>query len=165
MVTVAIPTVIIPAAPTPCTARAAMSAPSFGASPPASDAIAKRAVEKSRTFFRPRMSPRRPIAMKHEATAIMYADKTHCSSGTDTSRSRAMSGRARFNAKKSTWTAKNMIDKAISVGRRRRWSVAFPGCGIREPHGPGARSQDRPTEGAGLTNQPFAITVRCVPTT
>ena len=68
----------MPAAPTPITTRAAMSAPGVSTSDPARLPAAKTPSPRSRTPLRPTRSLRLPAARMSAAKTSVYASTTHC---------------------------------------------------------------------------------------
>lgn len=66
------------AAPTPCSARAAIRMPAVGATPQSREASANQMVPTTKTFRRPNESPSEPPASSSPASVSVYASTTHC---------------------------------------------------------------------------------------
>ncbi len=77
LLSAAIPTGKITAAPAPCSTRNATSASRLGAAAHATEASPNTPIPPSRTRRRPKMSPRRPPTMNREPSDSMYALTAH----------------------------------------------------------------------------------------
>src|SRR5262249_19831533 len=85
------------AAPSPSSARAAMSAPADPEYAQATDATPNNTSEMSSTFFRPYRSPSSPAGSKTAASTSVYASTNHCRPLVEAFRSAASVGSARLS--------------------------------------------------------------------
>jgi hypothetical protein len=100
-------------APTPCTARTAISHQSARANPHKEEATIKRVVPMSSSRRRPKMSAKRPAATITTAKAKRYAFAVHCSPVVEVPSSRPMAGRTIMTPPKSMVI--RMVAKAIAT--------------------------------------------------
>src|SRR5215467_13365727 len=82
------------AAPTPWTARAAISRPTVGAAAQAPDAAANSATPHENTRRLPNRSPSAPPTSTSAASKSAYASTIHCAAATEAPSSRCMTGSA-----------------------------------------------------------------------
>jgi hypothetical protein len=92
----AIVSAIMMAAPTPCTARAAINPPSHGDTPHNSDPAVNRPMPSSISRRRPITSPKRPALTITVVMASRYASTTHCTEAKPASKVCASVGNATF---------------------------------------------------------------------
>ena len=104
----------IAAAPSPCTPRAAISRPTLGARPQASEEAAKTTSPITYTRRRPNLSATDPAVSTSAARTRAYRSITHCRSGKVVCSSRAMSGSATFTIVTSTSSMKVPAQTATS---------------------------------------------------
>ncbi len=86
----------ISAAPIPCTARAPIRKPAFGAKPQASDESVKTARPTMKMRRRPKRSPSLPPVISRAAKTSAYAVTIHSSCAIEMWRSRSIDGSATF---------------------------------------------------------------------
>lgn len=89
----------ISAAPRPCTARSAITAPADGATAHNAEATPNIAMPTSSMRLRPKMSPILPAGTMNAPSVSMYTLMTHCRSVAVLPRSCDIRGNARFIAK------------------------------------------------------------------
>jgi hypothetical protein len=103
------------AAPSPCTARAAINTPVPGARPAISEPTANTAAPMVITRRRPNRSPSRPAATSGAASASMYAFTIHSRVPFDPPRSRPMTGSTTVSPRKSSAMTTFATDIAATV--------------------------------------------------
>ena len=107
------------AAPTPCKARAAISAPGFGASPQAIDANAKTLTPIIKIRRRPKRSPAAPPISSNADMHSVYALITHCIAESEVFKSASMRGNATLTTDSST---KAIVDASTAqMSTQRFW--------------------------------------------
>src|SRR5579884_892131 len=95
----------MPAPAKPSTKRAAMKAPGFGAKAQAAEPAPKRARQNSKTFLRPKRSPKRPTGSIDAASTKRYPEENHCRSVSVACRAPASVGSATLRTVPSSPTA------------------------------------------------------------
>ena len=113
------------AAPTPCTARAAISTPIVFASPHAREAAEKIATPIMNIRRRPSRSAARPPSKRNPPNVIVYAINTHCRVLSDTSNELLIDGNATLTIETSRIVMKNATHTSASACQRRG-----SGCGV-----------------------------------
>ena len=113
------------AAPTPCSRRAAISAPWLGATPHKSDASVKTTRPARNTRLRPRRSPRRPARSSRLPKVTRKALTTHVRFAWLKPRSCWIDGRATFTIVTSRTIISCAKQTTISVAQRRRSSAGL----------------------------------------
>src|SRR5919109_2987444 len=119
------------AAPTPCTAREAISTPALCASPHVSDVAVKRIKPPTKIRRRPRRSAIRPPRRRKPPNVIAYAVITHCTVSSAIFRSFWIDGIATLTIATSSTVMKNAAPTTASDNQRRR----FEASGMRSPSG------------------------------
>ena len=107
------------AAPTPCTARAAISTPIEPASPQTSDAAEKSATPIMNIRRRPSRSAARPPSSRRPPNVIVYAISTHCSVFSETCSDVLIDGSATLTIETSSTVMKNATQTSASACQRR----------------------------------------------
>ncbi len=105
------------AAPTPCTARAAINCCTSPDAAQASDARPKIATPMAKTRRRPKRSPNEPPTSSSAARNSAYDSTTHCASNTLACRSRWMAGSATLTTVPSMNAMLEPMIAAISTQR------------------------------------------------
>ena len=103
------------AAPTPSSARAAISSPVLVAYAQAAEAAPNRTSAASSTFFRPSRSPSMPAGSIAAASTRLYAAVIHCRSLVEACRSTAIVGSARVRTVRSRPTTSTLAAIATSA--------------------------------------------------
>src|SRR6266487_5274697 len=103
------------AAPSPSTARAAISAPAEPEYAQAIDATPNSASDASSTFLRPYLSPISPAGSSTAASTSVYALMNHCRSLVEACRSVASVGNARLSTVRSSPTTSTARASATSA--------------------------------------------------
>jgi hypothetical protein len=137
------------AAPTPCTARPAMSQPAPGAMAHSNDAQVKTAAPNMSVRRRPNWSATRPATTTKASTARKKEDTIHAPSVTGAFRSRSSVGRATLTATVSRADRPTVAEVATSVQSAFR-STALRARRRAMPRGATVLSADR-MEGKGPT--------------
>jgi hypothetical protein len=106
------------AAPTPCTARAAMRTPIELARPQTSDAAEKTATPIMNSRRRPSRSAARPPSRRKPPNVIVYAIRTHCNVLSDTWSEFLIDGSATLTIETSRIVMKNATQTSASACQR-----------------------------------------------
>ena len=109
----------IAAAPSPSTARAAISSPADVEYAHAAELMPNSTSAASSTFLRPSRSPSSPAGSTAAASTRLYASENHCRSLVEACRSRASVGSARLSTVRSRPTTTTLAAMAMSAHQRR----------------------------------------------